>query len=62
MAAVGAEQVVLDGCGHVPQIERPAQTLGLLRRLFAHADGRGGDTSGRFAPAGGPMAHSLSRG
>jgi pimeloyl-ACP methyl ester carboxylesterase len=33
-----AEQIVLDGCGHVPQIERPEQTNGLLRRFFAQAD------------------------
>jgi pimeloyl-ACP methyl ester carboxylesterase len=34
----GAEQIVLVGCGHVPQIERPEQTNGLLRRFFAGAD------------------------
>ncbi len=33
-----AEQIVLDGCGHVPQVERTAQTIGLLRRLFNGAD------------------------
>jgi len=33
-----AEQITLDGCGHVPQIERPAQTIGLLRRLFSSTD------------------------
>ena len=27
-----AEQVVLEGCGHVPQIERPERTNGLLER------------------------------
>jgi pimeloyl-ACP methyl ester carboxylesterase len=36
-----AEQVILDGCGHVPQVERPEQTNGLLRRFFAHADAMG---------------------
>lgn len=36
-----AEQIVLDGCGHVPQVERPEQTNGLLRRFFAHADALG---------------------
>jgi pimeloyl-ACP methyl ester carboxylesterase/predicted lipid carrier protein YhbT len=36
-----AEQVVLEGCGHVPQVERPEQTNGLLRRFFAHADAMG---------------------
>jgi pimeloyl-ACP methyl ester carboxylesterase len=30
-----AEQIVLDRCGHVPQIERPEETIGLLRRFFA---------------------------
>ena len=36
-----AEQIVLEGCGHVPQIERPDQTNGLLRRFFARADALG---------------------
>ena len=40
-ALPGAEQIVLDGCGHVPQIERPEQTAGMLRRLFAGADALG---------------------
>ena len=31
----GAEQIVLEGCGHVPQVERPDQTNGLLERFFA---------------------------
>ncbi len=33
-----AEQVVLDGCGHVPQVERPERTNGLLERFFARVD------------------------
>jgi pimeloyl-ACP methyl ester carboxylesterase len=33
-----AEQIVLEGCGHVPQVERPEQTNGLLRRFFARSD------------------------
>jgi pimeloyl-ACP methyl ester carboxylesterase len=33
-----AEQIVLDSCGHVPQVERPTQTNGLLERFFARAD------------------------
>jgi pimeloyl-ACP methyl ester carboxylesterase len=37
-----AEQIVLQGCGHVPQIERPEQVNGLLRRFFARADALGG--------------------
>jgi pimeloyl-ACP methyl ester carboxylesterase len=34
-----AEQIVLDGCGHVPQVERAAQCSGLLGRFFARVDG-----------------------
>jgi pimeloyl-ACP methyl ester carboxylesterase len=33
-----AEQVILEGCGHVPQVERAEQTTGMLKRLFARAD------------------------
>jgi len=33
-----AEQIVLEGCGHVPQVERPAQTIGLIERFFARSD------------------------
>jgi pimeloyl-ACP methyl ester carboxylesterase len=36
-----AEQIVLDGCGHVPQVERPEQTNGLLTRFLARADALG---------------------
>jgi pimeloyl-ACP methyl ester carboxylesterase len=36
-----AEQIVLRDCGHVPQIERPEQTNGLLRRFFAQVDALG---------------------
>ena len=36
-----AEQIVLDDCGHVPQVERPEQTNGLLRRFFADVDALG---------------------
>jgi pimeloyl-ACP methyl ester carboxylesterase len=36
-----AEQIVIGSCGHVPQVERPEQTNGLLRRFFAQADARG---------------------
>ena len=32
---------MLDGCGHVPQVERPEQTNGLLRRFFADVDALG---------------------
>jgi pimeloyl-ACP methyl ester carboxylesterase len=33
-----AEQIVLDGCGHVPQVERAAQCSGLMERFFARQD------------------------
>ena len=36
-----AEQIVLDGCGHVPQVERPERTNGLLTRFFARIDALG---------------------
>ena len=36
-----AEQIVLEGCGHVPQIERPERTNGLLTRFFARIDALG---------------------
>jgi hypothetical protein len=37
----GAEQIVLDDCWHVPQVERPEQTSGLLKRFFARVDALG---------------------
>lgn len=37
-----AEQIVLDSCGHVPQVERPEQTNGLLRRFLAGVEALGG--------------------
>jgi pimeloyl-ACP methyl ester carboxylesterase len=33
----GAEQVTLDCCGHVPQVERPDETNELLMDFFARA-------------------------
>jgi pimeloyl-ACP methyl ester carboxylesterase len=45
----GAEQVVLQGCGHVPQVERPEQTNGLLERFFARVDALGGPATLRAA-------------
>jgi pimeloyl-ACP methyl ester carboxylesterase len=47
-ALPGAEQVVLDGCGHVPQVERAEQVAGMLRRLFTQTEVLG---SQRFARA-----------
>jgi pimeloyl-ACP methyl ester carboxylesterase/putative sterol carrier protein len=35
-----AEQVTLDHCGHVPQVERPEETNELLMRFFARSDRR----------------------
>ena len=43
-----AEQIVLDDCGHVPQVERPEQTNGLLMRFFARADALGASTRPRL--------------
>ena len=36
-----AEQIVLEGSGHVPQVERPERTNGLLERFFARIDALG---------------------
>jgi pimeloyl-ACP methyl ester carboxylesterase len=33
-----AEQIVLDGCGHVPQVERAEECIGLMERFFARED------------------------
>jgi pimeloyl-ACP methyl ester carboxylesterase len=33
-----AEQVTIDGCGHVPQVERADETNELLLSFFARAD------------------------
>ena len=56
-----AEQIVLEGCGHVPQVERPERTNGLLERFFAR-DRR----AGRLARCGGvtgspPMTATATR-
>jgi pimeloyl-ACP methyl ester carboxylesterase len=34
-----AEQVTISSCGHVPQVEHPEHTAGLLLSFFARADG-----------------------
>ena len=34
----GAEQVTMESCGHVPQVERPDETNELLLRFFARAE------------------------
>jgi pimeloyl-ACP methyl ester carboxylesterase len=33
-----AEQIVIDACGHAPQVERPEQTTGLLQRFFTRVE------------------------
>ena len=33
-----AEQIILEGCGHVPQVERAAQCSGLIERFFGRVD------------------------
>ena len=33
-----AEQVTIDACGHVPQVERPEETNELLVRFFERAE------------------------
>ncbi|HEU4978840.1 MAG TPA: alpha/beta fold hydrolase, partial [Solirubrobacteraceae bacterium] len=43
-----AEHIVLDGCGHVPQVERPEQTNRLVQRFFGTVDALG---SRRWRPA-----------
>jgi pimeloyl-ACP methyl ester carboxylesterase len=40
-ALPSAEHVVLEGCGHVPQVERPERTSGLIRRHLTRADALG---------------------
>ena len=61
-----AEQVTVEACGHVPQVERPEQTVELLMSFFARAE-RGSDadqggartgtqTARRDAPASGAEA------
>jgi pimeloyl-ACP methyl ester carboxylesterase len=39
----GAEQITLESCGHVPQVERPEQTNGLLERFFRRTDALGSE-------------------
>jgi pimeloyl-ACP methyl ester carboxylesterase len=43
-----AEQIVVDACGHAPQIERPEQINGLVQRFFARVDAL--DVPARRAP------------
>ena len=38
-----ADQVVLENCGHVPQVERPDETNDLLLRFFANVEQAGAD-------------------
>jgi pimeloyl-ACP methyl ester carboxylesterase len=36
-----AQQITLDRCGHVPQVERPGETNDLLVSFFAQAERSG---------------------
>ncbi|MEA2169417.1 MAG: hypothetical protein QOF76_2717, partial [Solirubrobacteraceae bacterium] len=36
-----ADHITLQGCGHVPQVERPDHTTGIIRRFFGQADALG---------------------
>ncbi|MFZ0088234.1 MAG: alpha/beta fold hydrolase [Solirubrobacteraceae bacterium] len=49
-----AEQVTLESCGHVPQVERPAQTNDLLLRFFARTEAA---SAGAAAPRVPPVAN-----
>ena len=40
---------MLETCGHVPQVERPEQTIGLLRRFLGAAPSRRRAAPGRDA-------------
>ncbi len=44
-----AEQLVLQGCGHVPQVERADQVTGVLLRLLRRADALGSPHAARRA-------------
>jgi pimeloyl-ACP methyl ester carboxylesterase len=44
-----AEQIVLEGCGHAPQVERPERTNGLLTRFLSRIDALGGAPAERIA-------------
>ena len=37
-ALPSADQVILDNCGHVPQVERAEQTAGIVQRLIGQAE------------------------
>jgi pimeloyl-ACP methyl ester carboxylesterase len=36
-----AEQMVIENCGHVPQVERPEQVIGMLERFLSRVDALG---------------------
>jgi pimeloyl-ACP methyl ester carboxylesterase len=44
-----AEQIVLDGCGHAPQVELPERTNGLLERFLGRVNALGAPTGERRA-------------
>jgi len=55
-----AEQVVLEDCGHVPQVERPEETIELLLDFFTRAEEAEGGTRMRppLRAAAGPAAQA----
>jgi hypothetical protein len=51
-----AEQVTIDHCGHVPQVERPEETNALLLDFFKRAERLGGAPPSRRTLATGAEA------
>jgi pimeloyl-ACP methyl ester carboxylesterase len=51
-----AEQVTIERCGHVPQVERPEETNALLLEFFERAERIGGAPVRRIFPTGAEAA------
>lgn len=51
-ALPAAEQIVLEGCGHAPQVERAEQTAGMIRRLLDHTEALGATRPARTGDRG----------
>lgn len=56
-----AEQVTLEGCGHVPQVERPEHTTELLESFFARAERAGHRPAPLAAPQAAPEPPQAGR-
>ena len=52
MIALNAEQVMIDSCGHVPQVECPEETNRLLTDFFAKAERGAAARAAKAAPQG----------